>query len=89
MVKYYAVRHKDRNILKKSRSGGFFTLVSDFVLERNGIVYACKLNEELKVIVARRHQVSTDDYTYFKKAQGAVENGLAWLEENQGRDQDH
>ena len=24
MVKYYAVRHKDRNILKKSRSGGFF-----------------------------------------------------------------
>lgn len=33
MVKYYAVRHKDRNILKKSRSGGFFTLISDFVLE--------------------------------------------------------
>lgn len=27
MVKYYAVRHKDRNILKKSRSGGFFTLM--------------------------------------------------------------
>lgn len=53
MVKYYAVRHKDRNILKKSRSGGFFTLISDFVLERNGVVYACKLNEELKVIHTR------------------------------------
>lgn len=26
MVKYYAVRHKDRNILKKSRSGGFLLL---------------------------------------------------------------
>ena len=53
MVKYYAVRHKDRNILKKSRSGGFFTLISDFVLERNGVVYACKLNEELKVTHTR------------------------------------
>lgn len=53
MVEYYAIRHKDRNILKASRSGGFFTIVSDYVLERNGVVYACKLNEELKVIHAR------------------------------------
>lgn len=53
MVKYYAVRHKDRKILKASRSGGVFTLLSDYVLEKHGIIYACKLNEELKAIHAR------------------------------------
>ncbi len=40
------------------------------------------MNEELKVIVAKRHGVPVDEYQYFNKARDAVGNGLDWLEEN-------
>lgn len=61
MVKYYAVRHRDRKILKSSRSGGFFTVVSDYVLERNGVIYACKLNDDFKAVHARITDKETRD----------------------------
>jgi glutathione S-transferase len=38
------------------------------------------MTEEVKVIVARRQDVPTDDYAYFGKAQETVHNGLCWLE---------
>lgn len=61
MVKYYAVRHRNKKILKASRSGGFFTVVSDYVLERNGVIYACKLNDHFKAIHARITDKKTRD----------------------------
>lgn len=47
MQKYYIVKHKDREIRLDSRSGGIFTAITDLVLEQNGIVYGCKLNEKM------------------------------------------
>lgn len=39
----YAVKHKDNEIRMASRSGGmFFTLVEE-ILNRNGVIYGCKL----------------------------------------------
>lgn len=45
----YAVKHKDPMILKESTSGGFFTAVSDYVLEQGGVVYGVALDEHIVV----------------------------------------
>lgn len=41
----YAVIHKDENVRAQSRSGGVFTALSDAVLEQNGVIYGCSLDE--------------------------------------------
>lgn len=45
----YAVKHKDKQILKDSTSGGIFTAVSDYVLENDGVVYGATLDENIVV----------------------------------------
>lgn len=49
----YAVEHKSEEVLKESQSGGMFTLLSDFVLERGGTVYGALFNEKLEVVHGR------------------------------------
>lgn len=71
----YLVSHLDKQDRYNVNSRAIFDLNSRAML--NGI-----MNEELKVIVARRHEVPTENYTYFIKAQNAVSNGLQWLESN-------
>lgn len=44
--KVYGIKHKNEDVRAASRSGGFFTAVSDVVLENNGVVYGCALNEQ-------------------------------------------
>lgn len=53
MQKYYIVKHKDDTIREFSRSGGVFTAISDIILERQGVVYGCILNENFKAVHAR------------------------------------
>lgn len=48
--KTYAVRHKKDEVLKKSRSGGVFTALSDYVLSKNGRVYGVIVDEKMNVI---------------------------------------
>lgn len=45
---FYAIKHKNLNIRMNSRSGGFFTSLSDYIIEQGGIVYGCILNEEFE-----------------------------------------
>lgn len=49
----YAVRHIDDHVRMNSRSGGFFTVVSDMVLENGGIVYGCVLDKNGKACHVR------------------------------------
>lgn len=35
----YAVKHKENAVVEKSRSGGIFTAVSDYILDKHGAVY--------------------------------------------------
>jgi coenzyme F420-reducing hydrogenase beta subunit len=37
-------RHKDLDVRMKSRSGGVFTAISDWILDNDGIVYGCVLS---------------------------------------------
>lgn len=49
----YAVKHKDKNVIAASRSGGIFTALSDYVLNNNGIIYGCILSEDFDAIHIR------------------------------------
>ena len=46
----FAMRVNDNNILKNSTSGGFFTPLSNYIIEKNGIVFGVGYDEKLKVI---------------------------------------
>ena len=45
----YAVVHRDTDILKNSTSGGVFSAIAEKVLECQGVVYGCSLEENLQV----------------------------------------
>lgn len=49
----FAVQHKDESIRAASRSGGIFTALSDYILEREGVVYGCALTEDFEAVHVR------------------------------------
>lgn len=49
----YAVKHINEIVRSNSRSGGIFTALSDLVLDADGVVYGCVLDEALKAIHVR------------------------------------
>ena len=51
--KVYAVQHKDESVRAASRSGGIFTALSDWVLENEGVIYGCVLNEHFQAVHIR------------------------------------
>lgn len=51
--KVFAVQHKDEIVRVASRSGGIFTALSDYILERGGIVYGCALTEDFQAVHIR------------------------------------
>ena len=57
----YGCKHKNTDIRLASRSGGVFTAVSDLVLEQDGAVYGCVLNEKLEAVHIRAEDKVTRD----------------------------
>lgn len=45
----YASKHKNPEVRAESRSGGVFTALSDYVLQKDGVVFGCVLSEDLLV----------------------------------------
>lgn len=64
--KVYAVRNKNKEVLKFSSSGGVFPILADFVINNNGCVAGCIFDENLKPI-----HVIVNDMKYLKKFQGS------------------
>ncbi|MGB8454043.1 MAG: Coenzyme F420 hydrogenase/dehydrogenase, beta subunit C-terminal domain [Anaerocolumna sp.] len=48
--KVYGVKHQDLKVRKMSSSGGAFTAISDYVLNRGGVVYGAVFNDSFEVI---------------------------------------
>ena len=46
----YAVQHAKEDICWKSTSGGMFTALAEWVIEKHGLVYGCVFNDEMKPI---------------------------------------
>lgn len=57
----YAVKNKQNSVREKSRSGGFFTAVSDVILEEKGVVYGCILTEKLEAKHIRTNMMDERD----------------------------
>ena len=55
--KAYALKHKDKEVLKNSTSGGAFTAISDFVLDLGGVVYGAAFDENMVVRHIRAESV--------------------------------
>ena len=49
MQKYYRFIHSNETVRKNSSSGGAFTLISDLIFEKGGIVYGCAMDDNLNV----------------------------------------
>lgn len=47
--KVFAVINSDKQVLKKSASGGAFSLLANEVLSNNGVVYGCTLDEDMQI----------------------------------------
>lgn len=45
--KVYAAKHCNKEILRKSSSGGAFSVIADYVLKKEGIVVGCEFDDEL------------------------------------------
>lgn len=49
-IDVYACKSKDEKVRLESSSGGIFSLIADYVLENNGIVFGAAFNEKFEVI---------------------------------------
>ena len=49
-IEVYACKNKDEKVRLESSSGGIFTLISNYILENNGVVFGAKFNEKFEVI---------------------------------------
>lgn len=57
----YGVKHTDEKIRAASRSGGVFTAVSDYVLERDGVIYGCVMKDSSQAVHIRGENSSDRD----------------------------
>lgn len=57
----YAVKAKDDETRKKSRSGGMFTVISNEILRRGGIVYGAVMQDASIVVHTRAEDIDTRD----------------------------
>lgn len=57
----YIVRNKNEKVLMNSTSGGLFTVVAEYVLKNNGIVYGAGYDSNMKVVYKRAIKESQID----------------------------
>lgn len=74
----FVVQNKDQTVREKSSSGGAFSLIADYVLNKNGVVFGAKFEEgeiihckaenkdELKVLRGSKYCQSKTDYSQVK-----------------------
>lgn len=62
LLRTYAVRHRDSAVVSKSRSGGIFVAVSDYILQNlKGVVYGSVLDDNLRAVHVRAEDITTRD----------------------------
>ena len=49
-IKAYAAKNKDEEKRKNSTSGGMFKILAEYIINKKGIVFGVKLNEDLVAI---------------------------------------
>lgn len=88
---YYAAKSREEYVRQTSSSGGVFSVISDYILDQNGAVYAVGYNEKNEVVhkLARtkkeRDRLKGSKYVQsnldncFKKIKNDLDNGIITL----------
>ena len=63
----YIVQHKDPRVLRESTSGGAFTAIAKYVLDRGGIVFGVELQDDLYATPSAAHHIWVDKEADLKK----------------------
>lgn len=75
-MEIYAIKHKNEEIRSKSRSGGIFTALTDYILDdMGGIVCGCKMEG---VRVAVHDCTNTKESRNLFRGSKYIESNLAW-----------
>ncbi|MCR5430294.1 MAG: Coenzyme F420 hydrogenase/dehydrogenase, beta subunit C-terminal domain [Eubacterium sp.] len=53
MQRFFRYLHSDTQVNKNSSSGGAFTMISDYILDKGGVVYGCSLNDKNEAVHTR------------------------------------
>ena len=69
----YAVRHKEEEEVKTSRSGAFFMALCRYVIEQDGAVFGCTLTKELEI---KHCSVSSYEKCYIFKGSKYVQSDM-------------
>lgn len=79
----YGVTHKDENIRLNSRSGGMFTAISDYILNKNGVIYGVGYKEHFKICHKRAlTKQERDEFRGSKYVQSNLENIFEFIKED-------
>lgn len=79
----YGVIHKDNDIRCNSRSGGMFTAISDYILNKNGVVYGVGYKDHLKVCHKRAlNKQERDEFRGSKYVQSELGNIFEFIKED-------
>ncbi len=65
--RFYAAKHRQGEVLRRSTSGGLFTALSDGVLAQGGAVYGAVFDEALRVVHRRADTAAGRDPMRFSK----------------------
>lgn len=74
-MNFYATQNKNTSILERSQSGGFFSVLCDYVLSKNGVVCGCEMRDKETIchsIVGDRINISK--FSGSKYAQSELNN---------------
>lgn len=63
---YYAVKHKNRNKRLESSSGALFCALAEYILDNEGIVFGCVLDESLRAV-----HISVENKDMLEKIKGS------------------
>lgn len=89
--KAYGARHKDINEVMKSRSGAVFVVLSDYVLDKGGVVYGAGYTDHFRVVHKRAttkderdefrgsKYVQSDMNSIFRQVKNDLKNGFTVL----------
>lgn len=72
----YVAKHRDQAVRMHSRSGGIFVATSDWILQMQGVVYGCVLDENLRAVHIRADSKKTRDLMCKSKYVQSDMNGI-------------
>jgi len=78
----YAAKHKNKDVLMASSSGGAFTALSDWILDNGGIVFGVKFDENLTAITSyAKTKHERDEFRGSKYMQSKLGNSFNEVKE--------